>query len=247
MAFFITAGRRWRSAVLFSSDALAHAHRHRHHRQTHDFGCDISLCIVACDCRCLCHCHSVELRLGHIEARLKVPAWLARTLSQCKRALLRGRGPKYKAAELRFQTWWQARSPSGATLPRPCVGRSARTSWPTAGCFTGRGGRPGERDHPVVRGSLEPALVPEPHLPVVCQDIGQEELFVLAMTVPANRRKHHVRASVHWTAPSHAWSTHCGWYFAAQGFQLLRRSQVEEALYDMCKLCWKLEEGQPAA
>ena len=43
-----------------------------------------------------------ELRLGHIEARFEVPAWLARTLSQCKRALFRGRGPKNKAAELRF-------------------------------------------------------------------------------------------------------------------------------------------------
>ena len=50
-----------------------------------------------------------------------------------------------------------------------------------------------------------------PHLPVGCQDIGQEELFVLALTSPANRRKLHVRASVHWTAPSHAWSTRCGW------------------------------------
>ena len=52
-------------------------------------------------------------------------------------------------------------------------------------------------------------------------------------------------ASVQWTAPSRAWSTRCGWYFSAQGFQLLRRS-VEEAPYDTCKRCWKLEEGQPA-
>ena len=73
------------------------------------------------------------------------------------------------------------------------------------------------------------------HLPSNGQDIGQEELFVLALTSPAN------------TAPSHAWSTRCGWYFAAQGFQLLRRSQVEEASYDTCKRCWKLEDGQPAA
>ena len=40
-----------------------------------------------------------ELRQGRIEARFEVSAWL----SQCKRALLRGRGPKNKAAELRFQ------------------------------------------------------------------------------------------------------------------------------------------------
>ena len=87
----------------------------------------------------------------------------------------------------------------------------------------------------------------KPHLPVGCQDIGQVELFVLALISPASRRKLHVRASVHWTAPSHAWSTRCGWYFSAQGFQLLRCSQVEKAPYDTCKRCWKLEVGQPAA
>ena len=87
----------------------------------------------------------------------------------------------------------------------------------------------------------------EPHLPVGCKDIWQEELFVVGTTGSASRRKLYVRASVHRTAPSHAWSTRCGWYFSAQGFQLLRRSQVEEAPYVRCKRCWKLEEGQPAA
>ena len=44
-----------------------------------------------------------ELRLGHVEARFEVPAWLARLLSQCKRALRRGAGPPNKAAELRLE------------------------------------------------------------------------------------------------------------------------------------------------
>ena len=368
-----------------------------------------------------------ELRLGHIEARFDVPAWLARTLSQCKRALLRGRGPKNKAAELRFQdlvlrgdfpsalrwrfrtyvvanrwllrevevagarlahgsisqdervaslflpvskadvgghgverklrcfcrgsdrdstcpvhtllsqiedvarasgitpsseaAWsqplfptvdnsvptksamvagWQRLAPAGVTegghsARRSGAKRCAHEGWhitaiqhlgrwastqvleyveeayaevPGTGQAFGASPLQSEVDWaplPALHDRLkaveeQQALISEkmsngakqsvrtePHLTVGCQDIGQEELFVLATTGPANRRKLHVRASVHWTAPSHAWSTRCGWYFSAQGFRLLRRSQVEEAPYDSCKHCWKLEEGQLAA
>ena len=44
-----------------------------------------------------------EWRLVHVEASFEVPTWLARTLPQCERALLRGKGPKSKAAKLRLQ------------------------------------------------------------------------------------------------------------------------------------------------
>ena len=44
-----------------------------------------------------------ELCLNHPEARVKVTAWLARVLSECKRALLRGGGSNNQATELKFQ------------------------------------------------------------------------------------------------------------------------------------------------
>ena len=166
-----------------------------------------------------------ELRLGHIEARFEVPAWLARTLSQCKRALLRGRGPKNKAAEMRFQDlvadaeslrgdfpsalhWpfrtyvvanrWLLREVevAGARLAHASISQDERVASlfpgvqggrPRPRCRTeaplflqglgpvqhlsgphvavaDRGGRQGERDHPVVGGSVEPALVPDGRL-----------------------------------------------------------------------------------
>ena len=62
----------------------------------------------------------------------------------------------------------------------------------------------------------------EPHLHVGCQEIGQEKLFVVVETSPANRRERQVEASVPWTAPSHAWSMRCGWYFLPHGTRLLK-------------------------
>ena len=329
-----------------------------------------------------------ELRLGHIEARIEVPAWLARTLSQRKRALFRGRSPKNKAAELRFQDlvavaeplrgcfpsafywpfrtyvvanrwllrvvvvaearlarasisqderlaslfllvskadvgghgverklrcscrgsdWdstcpvhtlrslieevaraagsprrrrqrgsamvagWLRLAPAGFTVGGHSARRSgaircAHEGWHiTAIQHLGRwastqvleyveeayveaqGGERAAGLHlrEVVDG-LKQRVQTEPHLPVGHQDNGQEEeLFVLATTGSASRRKLHVRASVHWTAPSRAWSTRCGWYFSAQVFRLLRRSQVEEAPYDKCKHVGSWRRGSP--
>ncbi|CAK0899123.1 unnamed protein product [Prorocentrum cordatum] len=42
-----------------------------------------------------------ELRLGHVEARHEVPAWLARAFARCRKSPLRGQGPKAKAGELK--------------------------------------------------------------------------------------------------------------------------------------------------
>ena len=331
-----------------------------------------------------------ELRLGHVEASFEVPAWLARTMPQCKRALWHGRGPK-KTAEVRFQdlvadaeslkgdfhsAWhWQFRTyvvanrwllrevkVAGARLAHASISQDERVaSWflPVSKADVGGHGvarklrcscRGSDRDSTCPVHSLlfliedvsrasgftpssgESAMVAgwqrlapagftvgghsarrsgakwcahegwhitairhlgrwssrkfwstwrrptrrcwgrarlkaveeqqslfteklsngakqsvqtEPHLPFGCQDIWQEVLLVLATTGPANRRKLQVRASVHWTAPSHAWSTRCGWYFSAQGFQLLRRSQVEEAPYGRCKRYGSWRRGSP--
>ena len=95
--------------------------------------------------------------------------------------------------------------------------------------------------------SVQTDAAPPRRLPGHWAGGGALLFFFLALTSLASRRKLHVRASVHWTSPSRAWSTRCGWYFSAQGFQLLGRSQVEEAPFDTCKRCWKLEEVQPAA
>ena len=45
--------------------------------------------------------------------------------------------------------------------------------------------------------------------------------------------KLHVRLSVNWSAPSHAWSTRCGWICAMQGFRLSSQRQVQGASYEV--------------
>ena len=67
-----------------------------------------------------------ELRLGHVDPR-EVPAWLASILSH-KRALLRGRGSKNKAAELKLHDIAQ-----GAELLEGEFFLASR--WPCGGCF----------------------------------------------------------------------------------------------------------------
>ena len=113
-----------------------------------------------------------ELRLGHIEVRFEVPAWTARTRSQCKRALLRGRGPKFEAAEQRSQVL--------ATVSESLRGGfPSAFHWPfrtyvVANCWLLHSSRrsPGRARSTVVGDSVVPALVG-------CQDDGQEELFIL--------------------------------------------------------------------
>ena len=47
--------------------------------------------------------YMTELKLGHVESKHEVPAWLTRLLYQCRLSFNRGKGPAAKAPELQFE------------------------------------------------------------------------------------------------------------------------------------------------